>query len=293
VSSSLRRGALAAAALAFSIASLAACAAGNNAQTLEVKPDNAATAVGDIKIQNAVVITQPELEAKGPAAISATVFNNGDTAQTLDSITVAASGKTAEIKPAKGTGKLTIPAGGYVILGGKDHAAAVLPSGNDAITDGNAQKITFSFSQTGDVSLRAFVLPADSYLAVHLDVRLGLGVAVRLRAGHTDRLGVGERDGLAHGVVRGRPSHPRTKGGTPRGPALRRARAVDVREPTYVRERTDESRHGADVRGRRMGLTYGVAVRGRFTARTCIRGRAPSPGSAAPPGPARSSRAGA
>lgn len=163
MSSSLRRGALAAAAIAFSIASLAACAAGNNAQTLEVKPDNAATAVGDIKIQNAVVITQPDLEATGPAAISATVFNNGDTAQTLDSITVAASGKTAEIKPAEGSGKLTVPAGGYVILGGKGNAAAVLASGNDAIVDGNAQKITFNFSQTGDVSLRAFVIPAESY----------------------------------------------------------------------------------------------------------------------------------
>ncbi|WP_326722267.1 DUF461 domain-containing protein [Streptomyces sp. NBC_00243] len=163
MSSSLRRGALAAAALAFSIASLAACAAGNNAQTLEVKPDNAATSVGDIKIQNAVVITQPDLEATGPAAISATVFNNGDTAQTLDSITVADSGKTAEIKPAEGSGKLTIPAGGYVILGGKGNAAAVLASGNDAIKDGNAQKITFNFSQTGDVNLRAFVIPAESY----------------------------------------------------------------------------------------------------------------------------------
>ena len=43
VSRSLRRGALAAAAIVFSIASLAACGAGNDAQTLEVKPDNAAT----------------------------------------------------------------------------------------------------------------------------------------------------------------------------------------------------------------------------------------------------------
>ncbi|MFD5629618.1 MULTISPECIES: DUF461 domain-containing protein [unclassified Streptomyces] len=163
MSSSLRRGALAAASLAFSIASLAACAAGNNAQTLEVKPDNAATSVGDIKIQNAVVITQPDLEAAGPAAISATVFNNGDTPQTLDSITVAGTGKSAEIKPAKGSGKLTIPAGGYVILGGKDNAAAVLTSGSDALKDGNAQQVTFGFSQTGDVSLRAFVVPADSY----------------------------------------------------------------------------------------------------------------------------------
>lgn len=73
MSSSLRRGALAAAAIAFSIASLAACGAGHNAQTLEIKPDNAATSVGDIKVQNAVVITQPDLESTGPAVVSAMV----------------------------------------------------------------------------------------------------------------------------------------------------------------------------------------------------------------------------
>jgi hypothetical protein len=163
VSSSLRRGALAAAAIAFSIASLSACAAGNNAQTLEIKPDNAATAVGTIKIQNAVVITQPDLESTGPAVISATVFNNGTTAETLDSITVDGTGKTAELSPAKGKGKLTIPAGGSIVIGGKGNATAVLPSSREAVKDGNAQKITFSFSKTGDVSLKAFVVPAESF----------------------------------------------------------------------------------------------------------------------------------
>ncbi|KUM72284.1 hypothetical protein [Streptomyces curacoi] len=162
MSSSLRRGALAAAAIAFSVASLAACGAGNNSQTLQIKPDNAATTVGDIKIQNAVVITQPDLESTGPAAISATLFNSGRTAQTLDAIKVDGTDKTAELKPAKG-GSLTIPAGGSLILGGKDNAAAVLPSSREAIQDGNAQKITFTFSKTGDVSLRAFVVPAEHY----------------------------------------------------------------------------------------------------------------------------------
>lgn len=163
MSSSLRRGALAAAAIAFSIASLAACGAGNNAQTLEVKPDNAATAVGDIKVQNAIVVTQPDLESTGPAVVSATVFNNGRTAQTLDSVTVDGTGKSAEISPAKGKGKLTIPAGGHVVIGGEGNATAVLPSSREAVKDGNAQKITFTFSSTGAVSLRAFVVPAESY----------------------------------------------------------------------------------------------------------------------------------
>ncbi|MFI8948059.1 DUF461 domain-containing protein [Streptomyces sp. NPDC053750] len=166
MSSSLRRGALAAAAIAFSIASLAACGAGHNAQTLEIKPDNAATTVGDIKVQNAVVITQPDLESTGPAVISATLFNNGRTDQKLESITVAGTGKSAELKPAKGEkGDLTVPAGGSLILGGEGNASAVLPSSREAVKDGNAQEITFTFSKTGDVSLRAFVVPAEGYFS--------------------------------------------------------------------------------------------------------------------------------
>ncbi|QEV18813.1 hypothetical protein [Streptomyces alboniger] len=171
MSRSLRRGALAATAIAFSLASLAACGAGNNAQTLEVKPDNAATSVGDIKIQNAMVITQPDLKSKGPAVVSATVFNTGTTAQTLNSITVDGAGKKAKITPAKddkaskSNGRLTIPAGGSVVIGGKDNASAVLPSSRDAVKDGNAQRITFAFSETGDVKLKAFVVPAESYFS--------------------------------------------------------------------------------------------------------------------------------
>jgi copper(I)-binding protein len=162
VSSSLRRGALAAVVTAFSIASLAACGAGSNAQTLEIKPDNAATSVGDIKIQNAVVITQPDLESTGPAAISATFFNSGRTAETLESITLPGTGKTAQLKPAKG-GSLSIPPGGSLILGGQNNATAMLPSSREAVQDGNAQKVTFTFSKTGAVSLRAFVVPAEHY----------------------------------------------------------------------------------------------------------------------------------
>lgn len=103
MSSSLRRGGLAAAAIAFSIASLAACA-GNNAQTLEVKPDNAATSVGDIKIQNAIVVTQPGTETEGPAVVSATVFNGATTDQTLDSITMDGS-KHRRAHPGQGRGQ--------------------------------------------------------------------------------------------------------------------------------------------------------------------------------------------
>ncbi|MCQ9135732.1 DUF461 domain-containing protein [Streptomyces hilarionis] len=165
MSSSLRRGALAASALAFSIASLAACGAGNDSQTLEIKPDNAAASVGHIKLQNVVVITQPDPQSTGPAVIAATVFNSSDDPQTLDSVTVDGTGKSAELKPAKGNGKISVPAHGSVVIGGRNNASAVLPSSREAVQDGNAQKVTFTFSETGAVSLRAFVVPAESYFS--------------------------------------------------------------------------------------------------------------------------------
>ncbi|MGW0826557.1 DUF461 domain-containing protein [Streptomyces sp. NPDC002845] len=163
MSSSLRRGALAAAAIAFSIASLAACGAGNNAQTLGVRPDNAATAVGDIKIQNAIVVTQPDGESTGPSVVSATVFNDGPTDQTLESVTVDGIRQAARLAPANGKGRLTVPAGGSLVIGGEGNASAVLSNSREALQDGNAQRVTFSFSETGDVSLRAFIVPAEHY----------------------------------------------------------------------------------------------------------------------------------
>ncbi|MFF4019505.1 DUF461 domain-containing protein [Streptomyces sp. NPDC001843] len=164
MSSSLRRGALAASAIAFSIASLAACGAGNDSQTLEIKPDNAATSVGDIKVQNATVITQPDMHSTGPAVISATVFNGGTHPQTLQSITLPGTGETAKLSPVKGK-DLVVPAGGSLVLGGKGNASAVLDNTQEALQGGNAQKVTFTFSKTGDVSLRAFVFPAKSYFS--------------------------------------------------------------------------------------------------------------------------------
>jgi hypothetical protein len=163
VSSSLRRGALAAAAIAVSIASLAACGAGHNAQSLEIKPDNAAATVGDLKIQNAIVITQPDKESTGPAVVAATVFNSGSSAETLESITVDGAGEV-KLTPAKGK-SLSVPAGGSLIIGGKDNASAVLSGGGEGLVDGNAQKVTFNFSKTGAVVLRAFVVPSEGYLS--------------------------------------------------------------------------------------------------------------------------------
>ncbi|MYT32720.1 hypothetical protein [Streptomyces sp. MspMP-M5] len=158
MSRSLRRGVLAATVLSLSIATLSACAAGNDAQTLEVKPDNAEISVGAIKVQNANVVTQPDVNAKGPAAITATVFNSGDKDQQLTGIALDGTGQSAKLSP----GKITVPAGGSVVIGGKGNASALLESGREAVQDGNAQPLTFTFSSTGKVKLSAFVVPAKN-----------------------------------------------------------------------------------------------------------------------------------
>ncbi|WP_327384606.1 DUF461 domain-containing protein [Streptomyces sp. NBC_01207] len=160
MSRSLRRGALAATAIVFSIASLAACGAGQDAQTLQIKPDNAAASKGEIEVQNALVITQGQKGEKGPAVVSATVFNNGTKAETVDSITLPGSKGKVALKPAEGSGKVTVPALGYVVIGGKGNASAVIEDGAAAVRDGEVQKVVFQLSSTGGVELEAFVVPA-------------------------------------------------------------------------------------------------------------------------------------
>ncbi|MEE1929711.1 DUF461 domain-containing protein [Streptomyces sp. TRM 70351] len=156
--SSLRRG-VTAAAIALSTLSLAACGAGLNAQTNQIRPDNASEAVGDIKLQNVSVITTEDGE--GPAAISALIFNGGDEDETLQAVTFTTgdgSGR-AELSPAEG-GTLTVPAGGHLMLGGEGNASAVVENaGQQGISDGAALPVTFQLSSTGSIELRPLVYP--------------------------------------------------------------------------------------------------------------------------------------
>ncbi|MFI0943833.1 DUF461 domain-containing protein [Streptomyces sp. NPDC021020] len=157
---SFRRGALAAAVVALSAASLAACAAGNQAETLKVKPDNPAGSKGDIQVQNAFVLTDPN----GPAAVTARLFNNGDSPQTLDSVNIV-SGPSAQLSGADGAGSITVPAHGTVLVGGKGNPSGVVNGGQEQLQNGSFQNAVFTFSGTGQVPVKIQVLPAASYFA--------------------------------------------------------------------------------------------------------------------------------
>ncbi|MGW3246967.1 DUF461 domain-containing protein [Streptomyces sp. NPDC001070] len=155
MSSSLRRGVLAAA-LALSIAPLTACAAGNSADTLRIRPDNAATSVGDIEVQNVVVLTQATSD--GSSSVTAKVFNNGDDEQTLQSVKVGS--KDADL-----SAPITVPGHSSLLLGGDGNPAALFKGGSESKNDGDFQKVVFDFSKTGEVSLQALALPAAGYYA--------------------------------------------------------------------------------------------------------------------------------
>ncbi|AEW94846.1 MULTISPECIES: hypothetical protein [Streptomycetaceae] len=165
MSRSLRRGALAAV-LALSVVPFAAaCGAGDDSQTLQVQPNVVSTSVGDIQIQNANIITEPN--GKGPATVTARVFNNSASPQQLTSISV--DGVSTPVKltgPDGKTGPLTVPANGAITLGGAGNPSAVL-SDSAGLSQGDFHKTTFSLSSTGQVSLSPLVVPATHYFQTY------------------------------------------------------------------------------------------------------------------------------
>ncbi|WP_419996057.1 DUF461 domain-containing protein [Streptomyces boninensis] len=159
MSRSLGRGALAATAVVISFAALTACGAGHNAETGQINPDNARAAVGDIEIQNAVVIT-PERESEGAASVSARIFNNGSSPERLTSLTIPETNTTVKLSGPKGGDTLTIPAEGSLMIGGKGNASATIEGGRKNVTDGKAKQLVFQLSKTGAVKIGTLVVPA-------------------------------------------------------------------------------------------------------------------------------------
>jgi hypothetical protein len=157
VSRSLRRGVTAAFAIVLPIAALAACGAGNDAETGRVRLDNASAEVDDIKVQNVNVILPDESE--GPAGVSARLFNDGDRDQTLEAIRLPGTGEPVALTPAEGESRIVVPAGGGVSLGGEGNPSAVIEAPQEGgVRLGNAQRLVFDLSRTGDITLHARVV---------------------------------------------------------------------------------------------------------------------------------------
>lgn len=157
MSSSLRRGVLAAAVFAFPIASLTACGAGFDAETSKVEPDTSSAHVENIKIQNVTIIIPHDDDSL--ASITARLHNSGTKDQTVEAIRLPGTGKRVELTPAKGESEVVVPAGGSVALGGEGNASAVIEEPTEAgVNPGDAQRVVFDLSKTGGIGLDASVV---------------------------------------------------------------------------------------------------------------------------------------
>ncbi|MGX4738140.1 DUF461 domain-containing protein [Kitasatospora griseola] len=165
MSRSLRRGAAAALVLA-AIVPLSACAAGNDADTLQIKPDNAATSIDNSVKLNNIVVVAPEGSAgeyAGPVAVTANIANIAPKDDlVLTGIKVGSTSATLTDENGAQVSQIVIHAGESVLLGGKGGAAnAQVP--NAKVSVGGYTPTTFTFKSAGEVSANANVQPAAGY----------------------------------------------------------------------------------------------------------------------------------
>ncbi|GLW53858.1 hypothetical protein [Kitasatospora phosalacinea] len=163
MSRSLRRGAAAALVLA-AIVPLAACAAGNDASTLEIKPDNAATAIGtDVKLNNIVVVTPKGTagEYSGAAALTVNIANTGGEAEVLTSVKIGDSAAALTDESGAAVQGITLAPGQSVLLGAEGGPTASVPGSELSV--GGYARTTFTFKNAGEVSADANVQPAEGY----------------------------------------------------------------------------------------------------------------------------------
>ncbi|GAA1223750.1 hypothetical protein GCM10009665_12540 [Kitasatospora nipponensis] len=166
MSRSLRRGGTAAIVLTLAAVSLSACSTGNSAETLQVKPDTPATSLGDLKLNNITLVTDP-MQANGqpgPANLTVNISNTAEVPETLQSVTVGDSTATfADASGAALPGGIVIPARGAVLVGGAGqptaHVSAV------TLKLGGFAPTSFAFSISGKVASPAQVFPAIGYYA--------------------------------------------------------------------------------------------------------------------------------
>ncbi|MEY9962825.1 hypothetical protein ABIA33_000851 [Streptacidiphilus sp. MAP12-16] len=159
MSRSLRRGAVAAVIIA-TAPILAACSAGDNAASLQVKPDNAATSIGStLKLNGIVVVTTAIGQA--PANVTVNISNTGDQADNLVSVAV---GSTQAVL----SGPATINSGGSLLLSGPGQVSATVPT-LTAMPGQNAN-VTFTFANAGSVTVQALVSAGTGIYASYAPV---------------------------------------------------------------------------------------------------------------------------
>lgn len=210
MSRSLRRGAAAALVLA-AIVPLSACAAGNDADTLEIKPDNAATSIGTaVKLNNIVVVTTPGSagEYSGAATVTVNIANTTSQEEVLTSVKIGDATATLTGKDGAPITELRIGPNQSVLLGGPlgDATAQVTDA---RLSVGGYAPTSFGFKNSGSVNAQANVQPAS-------DLYKGFGPKDPAKASASPSAGA---SASASAGASASPSAGATASGSPSAPA--------------------------------------------------------------------------
>ncbi|MDI2128898.1 DUF461 domain-containing protein [Yinghuangia seranimata] len=143
---------------------LAGCGAGTKAETLEVNPDTPATTLGNLKVQNVVLLTGP-LADGGPLAVTGSIYNGGALPDVLQGVSVNELPLPAAFTFTPTSPDLRIPSAKSLQLGGPGNVGAVVPNAADLVRAGMSRRVTFSFARAGEVSLWVTVLRAEGVYA--------------------------------------------------------------------------------------------------------------------------------
>ena len=170
------RAGLAATAVVLAVAPFAAaCGAGFNSASEDVKPDAASGQVGDLKVNNVWVVIDA---SSGTAEVIGAVTNTGDAQDQLTAVTAGDSDVTFASAPAGSTGdstgsSVTVAADGVTIPGGQsvsfgEQGSPGLSITGGGLTAGGFTTVKMTFAQAGTLTLTAEVEP-DTGLFVGYD----------------------------------------------------------------------------------------------------------------------------
>ncbi|MEY9887242.1 hypothetical protein ABIA35_001602 [Catenulispora sp. MAP12-49] len=136
--------ALVIAAVAGTAAVATGCAAGGGAETLQIQPNFAAGASGDLQALDMVVVVDP---ATGTAQVTGTVVNNGDQAAQLSGVTV--NGKSVSVSG----GNLDLAAHSALNLAAPNGPKMVL--NNSGSVPGHNSPVALTFAGGAAISVTA------------------------------------------------------------------------------------------------------------------------------------------
>lgn len=134
--------------------STAACAAGPDAETYRIAPDNANADIGDLELRDVRLVAGPG--GSRSATLAAYILNPGAEPDTLTAVSLAGAGSA----PAGGGGAgITLPPGEPVLVGAPGQPE-VQVSGN--VSPGTYELVTFTFARAGRGTVNASVVSAAS-----------------------------------------------------------------------------------------------------------------------------------